>query len=117
MDNWFCAKNNTDNALRVNKTLTKGKTIAIALDLGNATMFHISFVPLDKAIPDGMLYEDGSARGIQINIDRISSYALPRGSAINECTYLMEKWNVGQSDAEALLPFFNTVLTGKNYFI
>lgn len=117
MDIWKVAKNNEENALAVYKMMKKNKPIAISLDVGNSTMFHISFVPLDGAIPKGMVYEDGSGRGIQINIDRLSSYALPKGSAMNEHTYMMEKWNLTESDAKALLPFFNTVLTGKSHFI
>ncbi len=105
-----------ESALYVrNKVFTEG-SCAIPLSLGNMTLFNISFVDLDGAIPDEVLYEDGSNGGCQININRKGSYALPWGTRVGEWGYLDEKWRVGEADATLLLPFFNTVLSGKNCF-
>jgi len=104
--------------MHIYQKLNAGKSVAIPLDLDNMTMFHISFVPLWKVIADfPVVYSDGSNRGVQINIDRHSSYALPRGCDIQEPSYITEKWGLTWADAEALLPFINTVLTGKDYFL
>ena len=104
------------SALWVRAQLLENKPVAIPLTLGNGTMFHISFVPLQVAVPSDCIYVDGSNRGIQINIDRNGSYALPIGISIGETNYLSEKWKISTQDGEYLLPFLNTVLTGENHF-
>lgn len=117
VDEWGQVQNNAKNALWVRKKLQEGYSIAIPLSLGNMTMFHISFMPLRKAIPVNTVYSDGSSGGIQVNIDRIGTYSIPLGSAIGEEGYLNEKWKINSPvDAKALLPFFNTVFTGTDYF-
>jgi len=90
--------------------------VAISLSLGNMTRFEMSFVPLSAAIPLDVIYEDGSGTGVQINIDRHLSYSLPVGSEMGEAGYLASKWRLMRGDAEALLPFFNTVLTGRDCY-
>lgn len=105
-----------ENAMVLRAKLLGGDSVALPLDLGNMTMFHMSFVPLLYAVPHEAIYEDGSSRGLQINIDRHSSYSLPWGTAMNEAGYLAEKWGLTLPDAEALWPFYNTVLTGENYW-
>lgn len=115
IDGFGVVKNNVENAMRTRQDVMSGEAVAFALSLGNMTMFHISFVNLDNAIPSGVVYSDGSARGCQINIDRHKSYALPWGSC-PIAKYISEKWGVCLADAEALRPFFGTVLTGENWF-
>jgi len=87
--------------------------VALPISLGNATMFHMSFIDLGYAVPWQAMYEDGSNRGLQINIDRKSSYSLPWGSIQQEPSYMMEKWGLTLSDAEALMPLFNGLLSGR----
>lgn len=116
LDEYGTAPLNYQNALILRAKLLGGDSVALALDLGNMTMFHVSFVNLLYAVPSDVIYEDGSSRGLQINIDRHSSYALPWNSAMNESGYLAEKWGLTIADADALLPFFNTILTGENYW-
>lgn len=105
-----------ENAMTLRAKLLGGDSVALALDLGNMTMFHVSFVPLLYAVPQEAIYEDGSSRGLQINIDRISSYSLPWNSPPNEAGYIAEKWKLTLADAEALWPFINTILTGEDYW-
>lgn len=116
LDEYGQAINCYETAKYVAEEVHNLRPVALPLSLGNGTLFHISFVPLSLAVPPLAMYNDGSSRGIQINIDRKSSYALPVGSSINEWTYLSDKWDVLQGDAMALLPFFNTVMTGENYY-
>lgn len=116
LDVYRVALNCYQSAMAVRQELLSGRAIAFPLKVGGGTMYHISFVPLNYSVPFLVRYDDGSGKGVQINIDRKMSYALPWGSAVNEPYYLAEKWNVGLYEAQALLPFFNTILTGNNYF-
>lgn len=103
--------NCAENGYRIHDYLKEGKTVAISLSLGNMTRYEISFVPLAECIPIGVLYDDGSNRGVQINIDRKGSYALPWGS--NTHWTSLRKWGIdNKSDAECLTTFFNAVLSG-----
>lgn len=117
IDSYGTVVNCADSALFVARQLGKAKSVAIALDLGNMTMLHVSFVPLWHVVPDMVIYNDGSKHGVQINIDRFGSYGLPVGSQVAEWSYLDEKFQLGKSDAEAFLPFLNTVLSGQDRFI
>jgi len=120
IDDYGQVTNCYDSALHIRNILASKRlqsTVAIPLSLGNMTMFHMSFVNLSKVLGlFDVIYSDGSNRGLQINIERHSSYALPWGSSIGEHTYIMNKWNLMEGDAIALLPFFNTILTGEDYF-
>lgn len=116
VDMWGCVENCYESAMYVHERLKNGHPIAIPLQFGEMTMFHVSFVPLWVAIAPGVIYSDGSNRGVQINIDRISSYSLPLNSTVEESSYISEKWNIPRPDAETFLPFINTVLTGDDYF-
>jgi hypothetical protein len=117
IDNWSQVINCYDSAMYVRDLLLAGESVAIPLLAGNMTLFHMSFVPLSEAIPPVVAYSDGSGRGVQINIDRKASYSLPWHSAVGEGGYISTKWNIPRADADALLPFFNTVLTGKNHYV
>ena len=109
--------NNAKNALAIrNFMLTEKRAIAITLALDEYTAFKISFVPLLWAVPVDLLYDDGSDHGIQINIDRIGSYAVPLGSFLYDSERVCQKWGVSQGDADLLFNFFNTVITGFDYF-
>jgi hypothetical protein len=151
LDNWGQVHNNFEAASKVREHLLEHSGfVAIPLSVGHGTKFHISFVNLRMAIPPGYLakisreeyeerhgvpeddqklfavwkdfgYDDGSARGLQINIDRFKSYAINWGNAIGEPGYLGEKWGIEPSGRITttpadLWPFFNTVLTGENYY-
>lgn len=106
------------SAMAVREDMFDSGAIAVPLNVGRGTLYHISFVNLKRAVPFGVCsYCDGSNYGIQINIDRKSCYAMPEGSVIQEWRYLAENWNLGRVEAELLLPFFNTVFTGENYFV
>jgi hypothetical protein len=116
IDNYGVVENCAESALDVRRLLMKNQTVAISLHLGNMTQLNMSFVPLWIAIPEDVSYFDGSNKGIQINIDRMSSYALSMGSEVNEWSYIKEKWDLGKADAEKFLPFLNTVLSGKDCY-
>ncbi len=111
LDRYGQVVNCVQNGYRIHDYLKEGKTVAISLSLGNMTRYEITFVPLAECIPFGVLYDDGSSRGIQINIDRKGSYAVPWGSELHWTS--LEKWGIGnKSDADCLTPFFNAVLSG-----
>lgn len=110
------AENCSHNALFVNDYLKRGASVAFPLNLGNITMFHISFVPLMKTVPYGAGNFPGAKNGVQINIDRVGSYAMPFNIEIQEHTYITEKWGVNAEDAKLLRMFINTVLTGQDHF-
>jgi len=111
LDRYGQVVNCVQNGYRIHDYLKEGKTVAISLSLGNMTRYEISFVPLAECIPFGVLYDDGSGRGIQINIDRKGSYAVPWGHELHWTS--LEKWGVNnKSDADCLTPFFNAVLSG-----
>lgn len=117
VDEWAQAENCSHNALFVHNKLSTGKTVAIPLTIGNVTLFHISFVPLNVTIPMNARYDDGTnGHGIQINIDRKSSYAVNWKNPITDQTYLAEKWDLSAGDSKLMLLFINTVLTGQDYF-
>lgn len=116
VDNDNQAENCSHNALYIHEQLAKGRSVAIPLLVGDFTRFLISFIPLWEAIPHNTFYPDGSGGGVQINIDRVGSYALGRGHIIRELSYLQEKWGVTKGDAKFLLFFFNTVISGKDQF-
>ena len=115
-----------ESAMAVRDTILKFRACAISLSLGDSyTMFHISFVNLEQAIPNSkrventvrdISYQDGSARGVQFNVDRWGSYALPWNQVINHMPSFCDKIGLGEGDGKYLEPFFNTVLTGKNGF-
>jgi hypothetical protein len=91
--------------------------VAVSLAIGHSTMFHISIVNLSNCIPMGTQYSDGSGRGLQFNIDRFGSYAIPLGHDIQEEGYVSEKWQLNNLvSGKDLLPFFNTILTGENHY-
>ena len=115
LDEYGQVTNCYDNALAVRDAVQKHGSIAFPFSLGNMTMYHISFVDLLVAIVESTEYSDGSNRGLQMNIDRKGSYAYPWGRPLGHYSSF-EKWNVGKADGEALLPFFNTVITGANHF-
>jgi len=116
LDEYKTAINCAQTALWVRSELLGGRPVAIPLCLGDGfTMFHISFVNLRIAIPEKCSYQDGSNRGLQINIDRMGSYALPWGKPYDE-GYIGDKLRVGIGSAIYLKPFFDTVFTGKNCF-
>ena len=117
IDEYGVVKNCYESAMWVSNEVHQGRTVAISLCAGEGTMFNMTFVPLTKAVPSGVMFQDGSQRGLQINIDRIASYALSWTSMPREWSYISEKWSIPQADAEALLPFFNTVLSGTNCFV
>jgi len=113
LDEYGQAINCIQTALWVRSELLGGRPVALPLAIGDDyTMFHITFVNLTHAIPLGCVYCDGSARGLQISIDRIGSYGLPWGSQYHD----LSKLNLGKGEEKHLLPFFNTILTGKNCF-
>lgn len=109
-------ENCAESALWVHDMLLRKRTVAFSLALGNLTRFEMSFVPLWACIRPGCAYSDGSQRGVQINIDRHLSYGLSQYSEIGEAGYLAEKWGLMPGDAAALLPFFNTALTGRDCY-
>lgn len=114
---WGEVLNNFDNALRIrNHLVDKGNAIAIPLAVGHSTLFHITFVNLATAIPTGLYYADGSSRGLQINIDRHATYGWPWNHELNHVD-IQENWNMRSlMTALDLLPFFNTILTGKDAY-
>ena len=116
IDEWGQVINCYDSAMYVRDKLLTGETMAIPLSLGNMTKFHISFVDLSSATHYLTPYDDGSSGGLQMNIDRKGSYAIPWNNTIGEGGYISEKWNIHRGDADAILPFINTVLTGKNHY-
>ena len=115
-DKYGCVKACFASASSTRAALLRGHIVALPLDLGNGMMFLTTFIPLSQAIPENSAYYDGSNLGVQINIHGVSSYSLPWDSKIAETGYIIEKWRIPQPDAERLLPFINSVLTGKNYF-
>lgn len=117
-DEWGQVINNYENAIAIREALkTESCAVAIPLAVGHSTLFHISFVNLQKSIASGCMYDDGSSRGLQINIDRYGSYAIPWKSGIGEQGYICDKWKIGSPVTGLdLLPFFNSILTGNNDF-
>ena len=115
-DQYGQVENCADLALWVHDRLLQKETVAFSLALGNLTRFEVSFLPLWVVVPSDCVYDDGSQRGVQINIDRHSSYGLGLYSEIGEEGYLADKWRLMRGDALALLPFFNTVLTGRDCY-
>ena len=116
IDEYGQVVNCADSALWVSWAVLGGNPVAFSLSLGNMTRFEMSFVPLRICVPAGVSYEDGSGLGIQINIDRHLSYSLPIGSEMGEEGYLATKWGLMRGDALVLLPFFNTVITGRDCY-
>jgi len=117
LDEYGQAINCVETALWVREELLDCNPVALPLSLGDGfTMFYTSFVNLRDAIPQKCCYQDGSSRGLQINIDRMGSYAVPWGRSYHD-GYISEKLKVGVGSALYLSPFFNTVLTGKNCFL
>lgn len=115
-DEYGCMNNNYIAAIAVHLMLMNQSSVAVPINVGGGTMFYFIFTNLNKAIPDNAVFANGSARGIQISIDRIGSYGIPRGQEIGHFGSIMSNWGLGEYEARALLPFFNTVLTGKNHF-
>ena len=106
------------SAMAIREAIIIKRACAIALSLGNMTMFHMSFVNLAEAVPRGnFVYQDGSARGLQVNIDRFGSYATPWDNPIGHMANMSEKLHITLADGEALQPFINTILTGENHFV
>lgn len=116
VDEHRSADNCSHNALFISQMVYRDLPIAIPLNLGNGTLFHISFLSLSQAVPFNTGDFPGATGGIQINIDRKGSYALPKGNAMQEHTYLAEKWNISEDDAKRLRLFINTVITGEDHF-
>lgn len=116
-DKYGIMRNTAKNALMLYTLLRSGDEHALSftLDLDGNTVFHMTLVALATTIISPN-YEDGSLRGLQINIDRLGSYALPWGNPPEEHTYIAEKWYLTYGDAKELLPFLQTVLTGKDYY-
>ena len=112
LDKYGTVLNTLDNALLIHEFLQDNVGFACALSLGNMTMYHISFINLAKCIPYNCTYDDGSARGLQINIDRKGSYAIPWVESLLVPSYIAEKWGVGGRDADFLAPFFTTIKNG-----
>jgi hypothetical protein len=110
------AENCSHNSLYIHKRIMQGQSTAISLLAGDWTKFLVSFVPLKEIVLANISYPDGSGRGIQINIDRVGSYSLHPNSTIGEPDYLAEHWGCSKQDAKNLLAFFNTVLSGEDYF-
>jgi len=105
-----------ETAKFIRSKLLLGESIALPMSLNNGTLFHMSFVPLWRSVPDNVIYSDGFNNGFQFNIDRGRSYTLAVDSKIGETSYIIEKWGVLQGDAEKLLPLFNSILTGEDYY-
>jgi hypothetical protein len=116
IDKYGVVTNTAEAALAVRDHLRHAPAAAFSLHVGHGTMYLMTFVDLDQIITEGYAYDDGSARGLQVNIDRVGSYSLPWGNPPQEESYIAEKWHLPTFEAKMFLPFLQTVLTGEDCY-